>query len=196
MVVRRAVRTMRAGVQRLGADGLLTQLTKAVLERALAEELTDHLGYEKGDPAGSGNSRNGATPKRVHTDVGTVDVDAPRDRNGSFEPRIVPKGTSRLEGFDDKIIALYAKGMTVRDVAAHLREIYGVEVSHDLISRVTDGVLDELEAWRSRPLDAVYPIIFIDALRPWNWPGPRASCGRGSLSRCTWSRCCDLLIRP
>ncbi len=159
-------RVRAEGAELLGADGLLTQLTKAVLERALAEELTDHLGYEKGDPAGagSGNSRNGATPKRVHTDIGTVDVDAPRDRNGSFEPRIVPKGATRLEGFDDKIIALYARGMTVRDVAAHLGEIYGVEVSHDLISRVTDGVLDELEAWRSRPLDAVYPIVFIDAL--------------------------------
>ncbi len=100
----------------------------------------------------------------MHTDVGTVDVDAPRDRDGSFEPRIVPKGATRLEGFDDKIIALYARGMTVRDVAAHLGEIYGVEVSGDLISRVTDGVLDELEAWRSRPLDAVCPIVFIDAL--------------------------------
>ena len=155
-------RVRAEGAELLGADGLLTQLTKAVLERALAEELTDHLGYEKGDRAGAGpgNSRNGATPKRVHTDVGTVDVDAPRDRNGSFEPRIVPKGATRLEGFDDKIIALYARGMTVRDVAAHLGEIYGVEVSGDLISRVTDGVFDELEAWRSRPLDAAWsPVV-------------------------------------
>ncbi len=154
------------GAELLGAGGLLGQLTKAVLERALAEELTDHLGYEKGDPAGagSGNSRNGTTPKRVHTGAGSVDVDVPRDRNGDFEPRIVPKGRTRFDEFDDKIIALYARGMTVRDVAAHLREIYGVEVSRDLISRVTDGVRDELEAWRSRPLDAVYPIIFIDAL--------------------------------
>ena len=154
------------GAELLGAGGLLGQLTKAVLERALAEELTDHLGYEKGDPAGagSGNSRNGTTPKRVHTGAGSVDVDVPRDRNGDFEPRIVPKGRTRFDEFDDKIIALYARGMTVRDVAARLREIYGVEVSRDLISRVTDGVWDELEAWRSRPLDAVCPIMFIDAL--------------------------------
>lgn len=154
------------GADLLGPDGLLGQLTKAVLERALAEELTDHLGYEKGDPAGagSGNSRNGTTPKRVHTDAGSVDLDVPRDRDGSFEPRIVAKGQTRLDGFDERIIALYARGMTVRDVQAHLREIYGVEVSHDLISRVTDGVWDEVEAWRSRPLDAVYPIVFIDAL--------------------------------
>ena len=140
------------GAELLGAGGLLGRLTKAVLERALAEELTGHLGYEKGDPAGagSGNSRNGTTPKRVHTGAGSVDVDVPRDRNGDFEPRIVPKGRTRFDEFDDKIIALYARGMTVRDVAARLREIYGVEVSRDLISRVTDGVWDELEAWRSR----------------------------------------------
>ncbi len=154
------------GADLLGPDGLLSQVTKAVLERALAEELADHLGYERGDPAGvgSGNSRNGFTPKRLHTDAGTVDLDVPRDREGSFEPRIVAKGQTRLDGFNDRIVALYARGMTVRDVQAHLKEIYGVEVSHDLISRVTDGVWEELEAWRSRPLDRVYPVVFIDAL--------------------------------
>lgn len=154
------------GADLLGPDGLLSQVTKAVLERALAEELSDHLGYEKGDPAGvgSGNSRNGATPKRVHTDAGTVDLEVPRDRAGSFEPKIVAKRQTRLDGFNERIVALYARGMTVRDVQAHLAEIYGVEVSHDLISRVTDGVWDELEAWRSRPLDSVYPVVFIDAL--------------------------------
>ena len=154
------------GAELLGPDGLLSQVTKAVLERALDEELTDHLGYEKGDPAGrgSGNSRNGITPKRLHTDVGTIDLEVPRDRNSSFEPRIVPKGTSRLRGFNERIIALYARGMTVRDIRSHLEEIYGVDVSPDLISRVTDAVWDELEEWRNRPLDAVYPIVYIDAL--------------------------------
>jgi len=154
------------GAELLGPDGLLSQVTKAVLERALDEELTDHLGYEKGDPAGrgSGNSRNGITPKRVQTDIGTVDLEVPRDRNGDFAPRIVPKGTSRLKGFNERIIALYARGMTVRDIRSHLEEIYGVEVSPDLISRVTDVVWDELEEWRNRPLDVVYPILYIDAL--------------------------------
>ena len=134
------------GTDLLGPEGLLSQMTKAVLERALAEELSDHLGYERGDAAGigSGNSRNGATPKRLHTDVGTVDLEVPRDRDGSFEPRIVAKGQTRLDGFNERIIALYARGMTVRDVQAHLKEIYGVDVSHDLISRVTDGVWEEL----------------------------------------------------
>lgn len=154
------------GAELLGPDGLLSQVTKAVLERALAEELTDHLGYEKNDRAGwgSGNSRNGITPKRLHTEIGTLDLEVPRDRNGSFEPRIVPKGTSRLDGFNERIIALYARGMTVRDIRAHLAEIYDVDVSPDLISKVTDAVFDELEEWRNRPLDAVYPIVYIDAL--------------------------------
>ncbi len=159
-------RVEEEGAELLGPDGLLNQVTKAVLERALDEELTDHLGYERGDPAGrgSGNSRNGTTPKRLHTDIGTVDLDVPRDRNGDFEPRIVPKGARRLKGFNERIIALYARGMTVRDIRTHLEEIYGVDVSPDLISRVTDAVWEELEEWRSRPLDSVYPIVYIDAL--------------------------------
>jgi putative transposase len=154
------------GVELLGPDGLLSQVTKAVLERALDEELTEHLGYEKHDLAGrgSGNSRNGTTSKRLLTEAGAVDLDVPRDRGGSFEPKIVRKGQSRLDGFNDRIIALYARGMTTRDIRAHLREIYGVEVSPDLISRVTDGVLDELTEWQSRPLDSVFPVVFIDAL--------------------------------
>jgi putative transposase len=154
------------GVELLGPDGLLSQVTKAVLERALAEEMTGHLGYDKHDPAGrgSGNSRNGTTPKTVLTDIGAVDLAVPRDRNGSFDPKIVRKGQTRLDGFNDRIIALYARGMTTRDIRAHLREIYGVEVSADLISRVTDAVIDELAEWQGRPLDAVYPVIFIDAL--------------------------------
>jgi len=154
------------GVELLGPDGLLSQVTKAVLERALAEEMTGHLGYEKHDPAGrgSGNSRNGTTGKTLLTDVGAVDLAVPRDRNGTFEPQIVRKGQTRLEGFNDRIIALYARGMTVRDIRAHLREMYDVDVSPDLISRVTDAVVDELADWQSRPLDRVYPVIFIDAL--------------------------------
>jgi putative transposase len=154
------------GVELLGPDGLLSQVTRAVLERALTEEMTGHLGYEKHDPAGrgSGNSRNGTTGKTVLTDIGAVDVAVPRDRNGSFEPQIVRKGQTRLDGFNERIIALYARGMTTRDIRAHLREIYGVEVSPDLISRVTDAVVDELAEWQSRPLDRVYPVIFIDAL--------------------------------
>jgi transposase-like protein len=159
-------RAQTEGAELLGPDGLLSQVTKAVLERALAEELTGHLGYEKHDPGGrgSGNSRNGATGKTVLTDVGAVDLAVPRDRNGTFEPQIVRKGQTRLRGFNDRIIALYARGMTTRDIRAHLREMYDVEVSPDLISRVTDGVLEELQEWQSRPLDGVYPVIFIDAL--------------------------------
>src|SRR5580704_2255295 len=159
-------RAQAEGAELLGPDGLLSQVTKVVLERALAEEMTGHLGYDKHDPAGrgSGNSRNGTTGKTVLTDVGAVDLAVPRDRNGTFEPQIVRKGQTRLEGFNDRIIALYARGMTTRDIRAHLREMYDVDVSPDLISRVTDAVLDELAEWQSRPLDPVYPVIFIDAL--------------------------------
>jgi hypothetical protein len=143
------------GVELLGPDGLLSQVTRAVLERALAEEMTGHLGYEKHDPAGrgSGNNRNGATGKTVLTDIGAVDLAVPRDRNGTFEPQIVRKGQTRLKGFNERIIALYARGMTTRDIRAHLREIYDVDVSPDLISRVTDAVVDELAEWQGRPLD-------------------------------------------
>ena len=154
------------GVELLGPDGLLSQVTRAVLERALTEELTGHLGYEKHDPAGrgSGNNRNGTTGKTVLTDIGAVDLAVPRDRNGTFEPQIVRKGQTRLDGFNERIIALYARGMTTRDIRAHLREIYDVDVSPDLISRVTDAVVEELTEWQARPLDRVYPVIFIDAL--------------------------------
>jgi putative transposase len=154
------------GVELLGPEGLLSQVTKAVLERALGEEMTGHLGYDKHDPAGrgSGNNRNGTSGKTVLTDIGAVDLAVPRDRNSTFEPQIVRKGQTRLEGFNERIIALYARGMTTRDIRAHLREIYGVEVSPDLISRVTDAVVDELAEWQGRPLDRVYPVVFIDAL--------------------------------
>lgn len=159
-------RVDREGAELLGPDGLLSQVTKAVLERALDEELTDYLGYVRGDPAGrgSGNSRNGSSPKTVLTDIGSIDLEVARDRNGTFAPRIVPKGATRLKGFNERIIALYGRGMTVRDIRAHLEEIYDVDVSPDLISRVTEAVWDELEEWRNRPLDAVYPILYIDAL--------------------------------
>ena len=151
----------------LGDEGLFKQLKKALLERALGAELTDHLGYEKGDPAGrgSGNSRNGHSGKTVLTEDGAVALAVPRDRNGTFEPAIVPKGERRLDGFDDRILSLYARGMTVREIQGHLHELYRVEVSPDLISRVTDAVLEEVRDWQNRPLDAVYPVVFFDALR-------------------------------
>ena len=154
------------GLELLGDGGVISELTKTILERALDEELTDHVGYERGDPAGrgSGNSRNGTTPKRVLTEIGAVDLDVPRDRAGSFEPKIVPKGATRLARFNENVVALYATGMTTRDIRKTLKRMYGVEVSPDLISRVTDGVLDELRDWQHRPLDAVYPIMYIDAL--------------------------------
>jgi len=151
----------------LGEEGLFKQLKKKLLERALGAELSEHLGYEKGDPAGrgSGNSRNGHSSKTVLGDDGAIELAIPRDRNGSFEPQIVAKGQTRLDGFDDRIISLYARGLSVREIQAHLQELYGVEVSPDLISRVTDAVLEEVREWQSRPLDPVYPVIFFDALR-------------------------------
>jgi putative transposase len=149
-----------------GPDGLLQRLTKRLVERALAAELTDHLGYAHGEapPGGAGNARNGTTPKTLHTDYGSVRIEQPRDRAGSFEPQIVRKHQRRFDGFDDKIIALYGRGMSVRDIQAHLAELYGVEVGHDLISRVTDAVLDDVREWQARPLEDVYPILFLDAL--------------------------------
>ncbi|MCA1613443.1 MAG: IS256 family transposase [Acidobacteria bacterium] len=151
----------------LGQDGLLQQLTKALVERALDGELTHHLGYEKHDAVGdnSGNSRNGTSPKTIKGRRGQVRIDVPRDRNAEFEPHLVKKNQTRFDGFDEKIISLYARGMTQREIQGHLEEIYGVEVSPSLISTVTDAVLDEVRAWQSRPLDAVYPILYLDALQ-------------------------------
>lgn len=150
----------------LGENGLLKQLTKAVLERALAGELDTHLGYPKHAPHGknSGNSRNGKYPKKVKGEFGELSVEIPRDRNAEFEPIILPKGQTRFDGFDDKIISMYARGMTTRDIQGHLEEIYGVKVSPVLISNVTEGVIEEVRAWQNRPLDAVYPILYLDAL--------------------------------
>ncbi|MGA9771915.1 MAG: IS256 family transposase [Blastocatellia bacterium] len=150
----------------LGENGLLKQLTKAVLERALKAELTHHLGYEKHSPEGnnSGNSRNGKSSKTLKGDFGTLPLDVPRDRMSSFEPKIIPKGETRFSGFDDKILSLYARGMTVREIQAHLEEIYQVEVSPGLISQVTDEIIDEVRAWQTRPLERLYPILYLDAL--------------------------------
>jgi len=150
-----------------GVDGLLNRMTKAVLERALEAELTHELGYGRGDPAGagSGNSRNGHSTKRVSTSNGPVTINVPRDRNGSFEPRIVPKRARRLGQIDEMILSLYARGMRTRDIEAHLREVYGMSVSRELISNVTEVVADEIELWRNRPVDEVYPIVYIDGIR-------------------------------
>jgi putative transposase len=150
----------------IGEKGLLKQLTKAILERALAAELTEHLGYEKHDPVGykSGNSRNGATKKALKGDFGEIELETPRDRDSSFEPKIIAKGQTRFTGFDDKILSMYARGMTTREIEGHLKEIYGVEVSPTLISNVTEAVMEEVRAWQSRPVDALYPILYLDAL--------------------------------
>ena len=149
-----------------GAQGLFSRMTKAVLERALQLEMADHLGYEKGDPTGhgSGNSRNGSNIKHVITNSGPVQLNVPRDRAGTFEPKIVPKRTRRLGSVDDMILSLYARGMTTRDIKEHLAEVYGADVSPGLISNVTDVVSDEITQWQTRPLDAVYPIMYIDAV--------------------------------
>ncbi|WKK27747.1 IS256 family transposase [Streptomyces olivoreticuli] len=155
-----------AGAPLAGEGGLLQQLSKALLERALQTEMSEHLGYEKGDPAGrgSGSSRNGTATKTVLTDVGALEVDVPRDRNGDFEPQIVPKNARRLSGFDEQVLSLYARGMSVRDIRSHLAKMYGTEVSPDLISKVTDAVNEEITAWQSRPLDSLWPVVYIDAL--------------------------------
>jgi putative transposase len=149
-----------------GPGGLMTQLAGRVLETALGAELTEHLGYPPGQapPGGAGNSRNGATGKRVHTELGTVELKTPRDRNGSFEPQLVRKRQTRLAGLDDRVLGLYAGGMSVRDIARHLSELYGTEIGRDTISRVTDAVLEDIAAWRTRPLAALYPIVYFDCL--------------------------------
>jgi putative transposase len=149
-----------------GPGGLLAQLTKRLVERAMEVELTDHVGYEPHvePPGGAGNTRNGTTPKTLITEHGKVAVDAPRDRDGSFEPKIVKKRQRRFVGFDEKILALYSRGLSTRDIAAHLEEIYGVNVGRDLISRVTDAVMDDVREWAKRPLEDIYPIVFLDCM--------------------------------
>jgi len=154
------------GVDIFGEDGLLDQLKKAVVERALEAEMTHHLGYEKGAPEGrnGGNSRNGHTPKTVIGKDGPVQIQTPRDRDATFEPKLVRKRQKRINGFDDTVISLYARGMTVREIRQHLREIYATDVSPELISAVTSEVLEEVRAWQSRPLSQLYPILYLDAL--------------------------------
>src|SRR5437588_7001659 len=150
----------------VGPGGVLAQLTKRLVERAMAAELTEHLGYEPDQepPGGAGNTRNGSTAKTLATEHGPVRIETPRDRRGSFEPQIGRKGQRRFQGFYDKIVALYSRGLSTRDIEAHLAEIYGVQVGRDLISRVTDAVIEDVREWQQRPLDDVYPIVFLDAL--------------------------------
>jgi len=156
----------RGEQQVLGSDGLLGDLTRRLVERAMAAELTDHLGYEPHaePPGGAGNARNGSTPKTLLTDHGPVRIKTPRDRAGTFEPQIVPKGQRRLDGLDDKILALYAGGMTTRDIETYITGLYGPGVGRDTVSRITAAVLDDVKTWQTRPLEAVYPIVYLDAL--------------------------------
>ena len=154
------------GLQLTGEGGLLQQLTKRVLESALEGEITDHVGYDKHDPAGkgSGNSRNGTRAKTVLTDIGPVEVRVPREVAATFEPQIVRKRQRRLSGVDDLVLSLSAKGLTHGEIAAHLVEVYGTEVSKQTISTITDKVMDGMAEWQNRPLDPVYPVVFIDAI--------------------------------
>ena len=150
----------------MGEQGLLRQLTKKLAERALEAEMEHHLGYAKHDPAGkkSGNSRNGKTSKTVRSVHGEIELEVPRDRNSTFEPRLVKKSEKQLGGFDERIISLYARGMSTRDIQAHFEEAYDVEVSPTFISQVTNAVLDEVKIWQQRPLNTVYPIVYLDCL--------------------------------
>jgi putative transposase len=150
----------------LGEGGILKQLTKRLVENALEGEMTEHLGYEPHAPEGkhTGNSRNGKGDKTIHTESGSVEIEVPRDRAGTFDPKLVRKRQRRLEGFDDKVLSLYARGMTTREIQGHLKELYGTEVSPALISNVTDSVLKDVQAWQGRALDSIYPIVYLDAL--------------------------------
>lgn len=154
----------RSEADLFGPQGVFTELKGAVMERLLEAELTEHLGHEKQARRRGSNCRNGHTDKTVQTETGPVPIRVPRDRDASFEPQLLPKRQRRLEGFDEKVIALYARGMSTRDIQRHLRELYGTEVSADLISRATDSIAQDLVAWQNRPLDALYPIVYLDAL--------------------------------
>jgi putative transposase len=150
----------------IGENGLRKQLTKALVERALEAEMGDHLGHGKNEPVANatGNTRNGKSKKTLKGDFGALPIDIPRDRQGSFEPLLISKHQTRWTGFDEKILSLYARGMMVREIQGHLQEMYGAEVSPTLISSVTDAVIDEVKAWQSRPLDALYPIVYLDCI--------------------------------
>src|SRR6266480_1655408 len=158
-------RAREQGLSLTGPDGLLRQLTKTVLETALNQEITEHLGHEKHGQPAAGNVRNGTRAKTVLTEAsGQVSIEVPRDRDGSFEPQIVRKRQRRLTGVDEIVLSLYAKGLTTGEISAHFAEIYGASVSKETISRITDKVIEEMQAWQARPLDAVYAVIFIDAI--------------------------------
>ena len=150
----------------IGENGLLKQLTKLLVEKALDAEMTEHLGHDRHGPVANpvGNTRNGRSRKTLKGEFGELPIEVPRDRHGSFEPQLIPKHQTRWAGFDDKILSLYARGMTVREIQAHLEEMYGAEVSPSLISTVTDAVVDEVKAWQARPLDPVYPIVYLDVI--------------------------------
>jgi putative transposase len=150
----------------IGEHGLLKQLTKALVERALQAEMTEHLGHGKNEPVenATGNTRNGTSQKTLQGDFGKLPIDIPRDRHGNFEPQLIPKHQTRWTGFDDKILSLYARGMTVREIQSHLEEMYGTEVSPGLISTVTEAVMEEVKAWQARPLDTLYPIVYLDCI--------------------------------
>ena len=148
----------------LGQHGLLKELQKRLMERALKAELTHHLGYEPNEPSDGDNSRNGRTKKTVRTQSGAVEIEVPRDRHGEFEPQLVKKHQRRLEGFDEQVIALYARGLSTRDIQSKLEELYDIEVSPTLISNVTAAVLEDVRAWQGRGLESVYPIVYFDAL--------------------------------
>lgn len=161
-----AQRAADEGVELAGPGGLLQQLTKQVLETGLEVEMSEHLGYDKHEPAGRNgeNSRNGTRPKTVTTEVGPVELEVPRDREGSFAPKTVRKRQRRLHGVDEMVLSLAAKGLTTGEISAHLADVYGAEVSKDTISKITDTVIEEMSTWQDRPLNRVYPVIFIDAL--------------------------------
>ena len=156
----------KPGEDIFGSDGIVAQLTKRLMERMLEAELSDHLGYEKGERSSRprANTRNGKNSKRVKTEHGEIELEVPRDRDGSFEPKVVRKNQTRLKGFDDRILSLYSRGMTTREIQRHLKKLYRVEVSPQLISRVTDAVAEDIRAWRNRPLNPIWPIVYLDAL--------------------------------
>jgi transposase-like protein len=149
-----------------GDTGLIKHLTKRLVERALEGEMVEHLGYQKHAPEGrnKGNSRNGKTTKNVSGDFGTTTIEIPRDRDGTFEPQIVKKGQRRLDGFSQKVISLYGRGLSTREIQGHLKEIYGADVSPTVISKVTDVIEEDVIAWRNRPLESVYPVVYLDAM--------------------------------
>ncbi len=166
-----------------GPGGLLSQLAGRVVEAALEAEPTEHLGHSPGGRPQGRNVRNGASSKTVQSDLGPVEIRTPRDREGSFEPQILPKRATRLAGLDEKVLGLYAGGMTVRDISSHLSELYGTEIGRDTISQITDAVLEDVAAWRTRPLDPVYPIVYFDAMRV-----------KVREDRSVQNRCCSLAL--